>query len=166
MRKQERLKKILNILSTNKYSIPGQQLAEKFGVTRQVIVKDIAILKAQGYDIQSSPKGYSMNKDNKLIKLIAVKHTPEQIEDELKTIVNCGGRVIDVSVEHPVYGELSGKIDVDTIEEVENFIAKLKTSKPLSIINNGVHLHRIEIENEEQFNCIKRELKKRKILLD
>lgn len=166
MKKQERLKKILNILSTSKNSIPGQQLAERFGVTRQVIVKDIAILKAQGYDIQSSPKGYSMNKNNRLIKLIAVKHTPEQIEDELKTIVNCGGRVIDVTVEHPVYGELSGKIDVDTIEEVEYFIAKLKTSKPLSIINNGVHLHRIEVESEDQFNCIKRELKRRKILLD
>jgi len=166
VRKQERLKKLIEILSLSKEPVSGNQLAERFKVTRQVIVKDIAILKAQGYEIKSSPRGYSINPENYLIKTIAVKHSSDKVEQELKTIVKCGGRVLDVSVEHPVYGEIVGKIDVYTEEEVDNFIAKLKTTKPLSIINNGIHIHRIEVENEEQYNCIKKELKRLKILLE
>ncbi|BBE31293.1 transcriptional regulator [Tepiditoga spiralis] len=166
MDKEKRQKKIIEILSLKTKPISGTVLAKKFNVTRQVIVKDIAILKAQGILIRSNSRGYYINKSNKLIKSIAVKHSNELIEKELYTIVKCGGKILDVTIEHPVYGEITGIIDVETIEEINDFISKLKTSKPLSSINDGVHLHKIEVDNEKQFNCILNNLKELNILLN
>jgi transcriptional regulator of NAD metabolism len=154
---EERRHKIMSLLRMNGRAITGNEFAEMFSVTRQVIVKDIAILKAEGIDIISTHAGYKL-KSNKNIKIIAVKHTEDQIRKELETIVENGGKVLDITVEHPIYGELTGNLGLENQIDIEIFMAKIKNSKPLAIINDGLHLHRIEIDSEESFVNIKQKL--------
>jgi transcriptional regulator of NAD metabolism len=90
--------------------------------------------------------------------MIAVKHSKNQIRTELEAIVNNGGKVLDITVEHPIYGELTGNLGLETQVDIEIFMAKIKNSKPLAIINDGLHLHRIEVDSEEDFLKIKQKL--------
>jgi transcriptional regulator of NAD metabolism len=153
----ERRDKILSLLRMGGRPVTGNEFADMFSVTRQVIVKDIAIIKAEGVEIISTHAGYKI-KSNKNIKMIAVKHSKNQIRTELEAIVNNGGKVLDITVEHPIYGELTGNLGLETQVDIEIFMAKIKNSKPLAIINDGLHLHRIEVDSEEDFLKIKQKL--------
>ncbi|MGM0641038.1 MAG: 3H domain-containing protein [Thermotogota bacterium] len=164
MNSDERRKNIINLFNNEKKAITGNHLADLFGVTRQVIVKDIAILRAEGLEIISTYAGYKL-KSNKNIKIIAVKHNKEEIKKELETIVNNGGKVIDITVEHPIYGELTGMLSLESEEDIEIFMAKIINSKPLLIVNDGLHLHRIEVPDEQTFINIKKALDKLGLLV-
>ncbi len=171
MRKAERRKKIIEILSSSDSEISGEKMAELFGVTRQVIVQDIAILKSQGYDISSMSRGYLLNKHAQIegIKmLIAVKHKKERIKEELECIVENGGKVLDVIVEHPVYGEITGNIGVESYDDVERFISRLETSKalPLLSLSDGVHLHTIQVKDKDDAQKIISVLKSKNFILE
>ena len=157
MTSEERRDKILSLLKMGGRPITGNEFADMFSVTRQVIVKDIAIIKAEGVEIISTHAGYKI-KSNKNIKMVAVKHDENQIRSELEAIVNNGGKLLDITVEHPIYGELTGNLGLETQVDIEIFMAKIKNSKPLAIINNGLHLHRIEVDSEEDFLKIKQKL--------
>lgn len=152
----ERKNEILEILKRAKVPIKGKELAEKFGVSRQIIVSDISQLREEGYKIVSTRDGYILDTGGKVRRIIAVKHSSEEIYDELKTIVENGGKVIDVIVEHPLYGEITGRIDVSTIDDVEKFMTLLKVSntKPLLEISGGIHLHTIEAPDEKTMEKI------------
>lgn len=152
----ERKNEILEILKKAKVPIKGKELAEKFGVSRQIIVSDISQLREEGYRIVSTRDGYILDTGGKVRRIIAVKHSSEEIYDELKTIVENGGKVIDVIVEHPLYGEITGRIDVSTIDDVEKFMTLLKVSntKPLLEISGGIHLHTIEAPDEKTMEKI------------
>lgn len=167
----ERRKKILDILSKCSEPIKGMELAKKFNVSRQVIVQDIALLRAKGENIISTPQGYMLLKNKKsknLIKTIACRHKGyDAIKDELTCIVDLGGKVIDVIVEHPLYGEIRSTLMIGSRLDVDNFMTNLKKSKaePLSTLTNGIHLHSIEVENIEIFNKIKSILKQKGYLV-
>ncbi|PLV60253.1 transcription repressor NadR [Thermotoga sp. KOL6] len=166
--KQRRLKTILEVLEKAQEPISGSQLSEKLKVSRQVIVQDIAYLRSLGYNIISTPRGYVLSGGrSKISKLIAVKHSPESIKEELLCIVRNGGRVVDVIVEHPVYGEIRGIIDVSSEEEVLKFVSLMEMTKtePLLTLSGGVHLHTIEAPDEETMEKILKELKKRGFLV-
>ena len=160
---------IMKILKENSKPQKGHVLAEKLGVTRQVIVKDIAILRAEGKDIIATPDGYLIPKAEKnLVKaVIAVSHETSEIEDELKIIVKFGGKVQDVIVEHPLYGEIKGMLMIKNLYDVENFINKIKQYKaePLLILTRGVHLHTIVAESYDVIENIKNELKEKKYII-
>ncbi|ADL49800.1 transcription repressor NadR [Clostridium cellulovorans] len=167
MSPDERRKFILNKLIDDKEVLKGQVLAEFLKVTRQIIVKDIAILKAEGHNIISTPKGYMIQQENKdLKKVIAVFHDEKDIETELSIIVKYGGIIEDIRVEHAVYGEITAMLMIKTIYEVQSFIQKLKDSKPLSALTGGVHLHLIRYKDEEMLQNILRELKEKNLLLE
>lgn len=157
MTSEDRRNRILSLLKLSEKPITGNDFAEIFSVTRQVIVKDIAILKAEGAEIISTHAGYKI-KSNKYIRMIVVKHNENQIREELETIVKNGGKILDITVEHPIYGEITGNLGIENQIDIEIFMAKIKNSKPLAIINDGLHLHRIEVENEETFLKIKQKL--------
>jgi len=161
---EERRKYIINLFKKEKKAITGNHLAEMFEVTRQVIVKDIAILRAEGLEIVSTHAGYKL-KNNKNIKIIAVKHKKEDIRKELETIVKNGGKILDITVEHPIYGELTGNLSLESEEDIEIFMAKIINSKPLAIVNDGLHLHRLEVPDEETFSKIKHALDELGILV-
>ena len=140
-------------------------------VSRQVIVQDIAILRAEGNEIIATPQGYIMLKyplDKMEKKIIACSHDRSGIEDELKTIISLGGKVIDVIVEHPVYGELKGMLMLSSIYDVDVFIKKLDEGEgqPLLVLTGGVHLHTIEAESKKKLNMIEEMLKDKGYLID
>ncbi|KOF57724.1 MULTISPECIES: transcription repressor NadR [Clostridium] len=162
MNSDERRNSIKKELEDKGKPIKGSVLAKEFGVTRQIIVKDIAILRAEGCDIFATPKGYIINKSTTSIikRVIAVSHRPEEIEDELNSIVKFGGTVEDVIIEHSLYGEIRGVLMVKTPYDVQNFMEKLNKhrAEPLSILTGGVHLHTISADNEDDLNKIIDEL--------
>jgi transcriptional regulator of NAD metabolism len=147
----------------------GQDLAKEFGVTRQVIVKDIAILRAEGVNIIATPEGYIKTKDEsyKIKRIIAVSHRSDSIEDELTCIVTFGGTIEDVIIEHPLYGEMRGMLMIKTLYDVQSFMKKFKEYKaePLSALTGGVHIHTIEADTEEIMERILSELKARNYLI-
>lgn len=169
MNSKERRKYIENLLKKSGKPQKGHILAEELGVTRQIIVKDIAILRAEGKKIIATPEGYLIPGEEKIMikKVIAVSHGTSGIDEELKIIVKFGGIVEDVIVEHPLYGEISGMIMVKTLYDIENFMKKIYEYKaePLLILTGGVHLHTIAAENEDVLDNIINELKNKDYLI-
>lgn len=169
MNSKERKNLIENCLKNSKAPVKGQEIAEKLNVTRQVIVKDIAILRAEGKNIIATPQGYIMYSASKgnVFRVLAVCHDADKIRDELMTIVKFGGQILDVIVEHPVYGEIKGNIMIKTMYDIDKFMEKLKQYKaePLLVLTSGVHLHTIEAPSEETMERIVNELKKINVLL-
>lgn len=153
---------ILDLLNFNEGPVKGQDIASKLGVTRQIIVKDIAILRAEGNSIIATPEGYMIEKSttNKINKIIAVNHSSENTRIELEAIIKYGGIVKDVIIEHRIYGEISANLMLKTYYDVEKFINKLnnKRVEPLSKLTGGLHLHTIEADSIEIMDKIIDEL--------
>jgi len=149
---REKMKKILEILSNSKEPVKGKDLAEIIGVSRQAIVQYISVLKTKGYKIFSTREGYILeNSKDKVRKMVAVKHSSKEIYNELLKIVKAGGKVINVIVEHPVYGEITGRLDIATIDDVSKFIALMESTHatPLLELSGGIHIHTIETPDKE-----------------
>ncbi|RXI99913.1 transcription repressor NadR [Anaerobacillus alkaliphilus] len=150
---EERRELILKWLMDKEQPITGTHLASKTNVSRQVIVQDISLLKARNYPILATAQGYvymkEQTKTNFVSKVVACKHLPEQTEDELNIIVDFGGIVKDVVVEHPVYGDLTASLMLRNRRDVKEFITRMATTKAalLSQLTDGVHLHTIEARN-------------------
>ncbi len=150
-----RRKKIMERLSTCKEPIAGAVLAKEYQVSRQVIVQDIALLRATNKNILSTNKGYVLfengNQEKTYKKSIAVKHTDEQIKDELYTIVDAGGKVLDVVVEHDIYGQISVDLVIQSRVDVDEFVENVIASKikPLKLLTNDIHYHTVEASKEE-----------------
>lgn len=165
----ERRQEIKNKLEKNGEPIKGSTLAIEYGVTRQIIVKDIAILRAEGCNIFATPKGYIINKTvpSSIKRVIAVTHTPDKIEDELNSVVKFGGTIEDVVIEHPLYGEIRGILMIKTLFDVQNFMEKLNkySAEPLCILTGGVHLHTICANDEETMSNILKELNEKNYIL-
>ena len=163
-----RREEIVKLLINENAAIKGYELAERFSVTRQVIVKDIAILRASGKDIIATPDGYIYNKPAKRFKsIIAVNHTGMETRDEIEVVIKYGGIMEDVIIDHTLYGEIRASLMIKNLNDLNKFISKFnrKGAKPLSNLTDGVHLHTISAETEEDIILIKNELKDRGILL-
>ncbi len=164
--------KLLQRLKKSQQALIGSQLAEEFGVSRQVIVQDIALLRAQGEKIIATSQGYfyEENLGMPTVKAsIACRHGDQkELKDELLTIINYGGRVIDVKVEHPIYGELVGNLMISSVEDIEKFVSNYHRdgAELLSKLTAGVHLHTIEAVNEQVLDKIKGELRAKGYLLE
>jgi len=168
MLKTKRYEKILELLLNSDSEINGQALADKFDVSRQIIVNDIARLRNEGVAIRSTSRGYIIDRKKGIRKIIAVKHRTEDIKEELEIIINNGGRVLDVMIEHPVYGEFKGEISVSNEDEMMKFLALIKGSQAkalLSLSEDGVHLHTIEVEDEDKYGIILEKLNKKGFLI-
>lgn len=166
MTTDERREEILNTLKISGNPIKGLELAKKFDVSRQVIVQDIAILRAEGIEIIATPIGYVVPKvrNNRIIKTLVTKHSNiEQVEDELMIIINNGGRIIDVVVSHSVYGDMRGELNLSCKSDVDKFLKDIENgdSELLSSLTGGVHIHTIEVPNNDSFLTIKNELDER-----
>ena len=171
MSAEEREKLILTSLKQATAPITASEFAEKANVSRQVIVQDVSILKAKNEPIVATSRGYIYLKQEKEAdikqKTIVVKHTPEQTLEELYIIVDHGVTVKDVSVEHPVYGDLTASIRVSNRKEVEEFYKKLShpNASHLSTLTNGLHLHTLEADSIDKIDAAIQDLKKAGILV-
>ena len=147
MKVEERLEKILKTLKNSSEPIVARKLAEKYQVSRQVIVGDIARLRAAGEEIVSTPRGYLINTQlhQQITKKIICKHTPEETLDEINTIVGLGGKLLDVAIDHPVYGELTGTLNIFDQADADQFNQKVVSGEAslLSELTEGIHVHTI-----------------------
>lgn len=151
MKAQERRKSIINLLLSEDRPVPGGELSEKCGVSRQIIVQDIAVLKGQGFDILSTHNGYIIQKSPLKERVFKVKHSTEQTEDELNTIVELGGTVVDVFVWHKVYGKMVAPLNIFSSLQIKQFIEGVRTGKSTELMNitGGYHYHTVRAEKED-----------------
>ena len=167
MHAQERRQEILKLLHQSAHPISASALAERFSVTRQVIVGDIALLRSSGADIRATPRGYCIQgAAPSLVRRVAVRHTPHRMETELNIMVDNGCTVVDVIVEHPLYGQLTGSLQLSTRAEVEQFMARSLTTQPLSALTGGIHLHTLLCPDEAAFQRVREALRQEDILLE
>ena len=163
MKAAERRNAIVNLLLSEQEAVSGSALSERFGVSRQIIVQDITVLKGMGYDILSTHNGYIMQKSPLKERVLKLHHTTEQTEDELSLIVGLGGTVVDVFVWHKVYGKMEAKLNIFSDLHVKQFIEGVRTGKSSELMNitGGYHYHTIRAESEEILDRIENVLKER-----
>lgn len=153
----KRREDIINTIRCSKHPVSGTALAKAYQVSRQVIVQDIALIRAAGYDIISTNRGYILNAPVGVSQVFKVSHTDEQLEDELCAIVDLGGKVINVMVNHRVYGHLEANLNISSRRNVAEFLKDIQSGKssPLKNITSNYHYHLIEADSEETLNLIK-----------
>ena len=166
MKVAERRKAIVNLLLASKSPISGGKLSEQFNVSRQIIVQDITVLKGLGYEILSTHNGYVIHKSPLVERVFKLKHTTEQTEDELNSIVDFGGTVVDVFVWHKVYGRISAKLNIFSRLQVKQFLEGVRTGKSTELMNitGGYHYHTVRADSEELLNKIENYLKEKNYL--
>jgi transcriptional regulator of NAD metabolism len=167
---KDRRRLILDHLQKSSEPITGSELAEQMHVSRQVIVQDISLIKAKNVPIIATSRGYLFNGKNRpewKTRTIACRHTTEETEHELNLIVDCGVTVINVTVEHPLYGEMTGSLMIRSRSDVTHFITRLKTTGAalLSSLTGGIHLHLLEAPSETQIDNAMKALKRAGYLL-
>ncbi len=171
MDSKNRRMSLLDMLKTAGVPVTGTALARELGVSRQVIVGDIAILRAGGANIYATPQGYilpdAMQHPAAIVATLACRHGWDKLFNELAIIIDNGGKVLDVVVEHPVYGEMRANLMLSSRRELSEFLRKLTDSgaEPLSIVTGGVHLHTIQVPSEEVLQKIQQQLKEEEILM-
>lgn len=147
--------KIIDTLQKEKTPVSGSDLAKRMGVSRQVIVQDIALLRTSYKNILSTNRGYLLYEEpaqrETYSRIVKVKHRKEDIVRELDCIVDTGGRVLNVIVEHDIYGRLTGDLIIHNRADVRKFMRKVEEygTKPLTDLTEGVHFHTIEADREE-----------------
>lgn len=161
--------RMVQLLQEAAVPIPGAKLAKQMGVSRQVIVQDIALLRAVDKNILSTNKGYVLfhRKPDEHTRSFHVRHTDDQITDELNTIVDCGGNVKDVTVEHPIYGQISVDLIIRSRMDVQNFVEQVRTyqTKPLNNLTDGEHFHTVTAQDEVTLDAIEEALMRKGYLL-
>lgn len=172
---EERRNEILNTIREAKKPISGAALAKRYQVSRQVIVQDIALLRAANHEVCSTPRGYQVvnahcsesAKQQKPVgaacRIFHVSHTDGQIEEELNTIVDMGGKVRDVFVNHEVYGSIRADLPIHCRRHVQEFMEGIRSgkSRPLKNLTSGVHYHTVEADNEDTLDLVEQELEKK-----
>lgn len=147
MKGEERRAFVLKTLQEAREPLTGADLAKMAGVSRQVVVQDIALLRGQGVEIEATRSGYSMPQsfEDGVVRLLKVRHAPEQAEEELLAIVDLGGEVLDVAVNHRAYGKLTAQLGVKSRRDVARFVDDIRSGKssPLCTVTSGYHFHHI-----------------------
>lgn len=168
----QRRQEILEFLKQNNQPVSASKIASRFGVSRQIIVGDIALLRASNIAISATPRGYILDDNddstNQCTHTIACKHNRDNLAEELYTIVDNGCGLIDVIVEHAVYGQISGRLHIFSRYDADNFIKKLSKDQalPLCDLTGGVHLHTISYPSEESYQRVLSQLKEKDILFN
>lgn len=165
---RERRKKILEIIKKSTVPISGTELAKLCGVSRQIVVQDIALLRAEEYNIYSTTRGYLCEEPKKYIRIFCVSHKDDKMVEELNSIVDFGGVVLDVFVKHDVYGDIKAELNINSRKKVSDFIKKLNSGNvlPLKNLTSDIHYHTVEAENEEILDLIENELRNKDILYE
>ncbi|HHU19983.1 MAG TPA: transcription repressor NadR [Bacilli bacterium] len=169
---KERREAIIEWLENSEQPLTGSELAERAGVSRQVIVQDVSLLKAKNNQIISTSQGYLLMQQTTNTKLpekiVVVKHRPDQTKEELDCIVDQGVTVKDVIVEHPLYGELKAQVMVSDRHDVKQFIQNIteKNAPYLLELTNGVHLHTLEAESEAKLDAAYQALKDKGFIIN
>ena len=155
MSSNERREKIFQMLTESDACISASRLAELFGVTRQIIVSDIAILRANGKKIMAGRNGYLLEKEKNegLIESIICRHRADQVPDEFYAVVDNGGVVLNVMVEHPIYGQISADLNIASRYDAQKFMEATRSSGATQLceLTGGLHIHMIRVPDKEAY---------------
>ena len=164
----ERRARILNEIRNSPVPVPGGRLAEQYAVSRQVIVQDIALIRAAGHGILSTNRGYLLQTPAVVQRELRVTHTDEELEAELLTIVDLGGKVVNVTIRHQVYGRLEAPLGIASRRQVMDFLGEIHEgkSRPLKNITGNDHYHLIQADSQETLDRIERAQRDLGILVD
>lgn len=163
MNAEQRRNKIIDLLKSSRQPIKGSQLSKELNVSRQVIVQDVALIRAKGYEIIATPQGYILYSKSNIVEYIECKNhiNDEEIYKEFKIIVDRGAIIKNVIVEHPAYGQIKADLNISNQRDIIAFMEKIKNNefRQLSLLSDQVHIHTIEATNKEIIDDIIEELK-------
>lgn len=164
----DRRQEILKNIKESDRPVSGSKLAKDYDVSRQVIVQDIALLRASGYDIISTNRGYVLEGQTCAERVFKVRHTDAQLETELCTIIDLGGQVKNVMVNHKVYGHIEAELGITSRRKVKEFLEDIESGKstPLKNITSDYHYHTVTADSEETLGLIEDELRKLGFLVE
>ena len=167
---EERRNQIKKLLDAASEPVSASSLAARLGVSRQVIVGDVALLRAAGADISATPRGYMVMPagGGGLCRQVVCRHDAAGMQAELNAMVDQGCTVLDVIVEHPVYGQLTGPLQLASRYDVELFLRRCAQSdaRPLSDLTEGIHLHTLSCPSEDTFCRVQAALRALGVLLE
>ena len=168
MKAHERRAEILSLIGNSQNPVAANFLSEKYSVSRQVIVQDIAILRAQGYGVISTNRGYVLGSGLRAERVFKCRHTLQELVDESEIIISRGGRVEDITVNHRVYGKISARLELSTLRHAEELYRSLVSgaSKPLMSVTDGYHYHTVSGENEQTLDEIEKALREKGYLIE
>ena len=165
---QERRQAIARRLEEASGPVSAAVLAREHSVSRQIIVGDVALLRAAGQAITATARGYVIPDagETGLPRQVACRHDGTGTRDELNAMVDCGCTVVDVIVDHPVYGQLSAPLHLRSRLDVEQFMARMEGAAPLSQLTEGIHLHTVACPSQEAYDRVRESLSKLGFLLE
>lgn len=168
MKANERRSEILSYLGSSKQPVSACALSAKFGVSRQVIVQDIAILRAEGNEVISTSRGYMADANNRTERVIKCRHSLDELTDEGGIIISLGGRVENIFVNHRIYGKISAALNLVTMTDAEELHRSLVSgaSKPLMSVTDGYHYHTISADSEQMLDEIENKLRQKGYLIE
>lgn len=168
---EERRTQILNRLQDTDTPLSGTALAKLFHVSRQIIVQDIALMRAENYGILSTNKGYLLRsaktENTQPKRVFYVKHTTQQVLEEFRTVIELGGKILDVAVEHEIYGQIRVDLLIETEQDAVDFYEKLMGCRdnPLKVLTDDCHFHTVAAPSEKLLDLIEAELREKGFLL-
>lgn len=168
----QRREKIIEMLDESDRPISGSEFAQRLGVSRQVVVQDMALLRAANRNILSTNKGYihfnpRLKKQSKR-RCVKVCHQTNQIADEFYTIVDAGARVLDVMIEHSIYGSISVDLLIENRQDADEFVKRIETgdTRPLKELTGNVHYHTLEAASEKVLDLVTEKLREKGYLME
>ena len=168
---EERRSKILQKLCETDTPLSGTALAKAFHVSRQIIVQDIALMRAENCGILSTNKGYLLrsekSENTQPKRVFYVKHTSDQVLEEFQTVLELGGKILDVAVEHEIYGHICVDLLIETTADAADFYERLLKCRdnPLNVLTDNCHYHTITAPSEKLLDLIENELRNKNLLL-
>ena len=170
MNAAERRTKITHLLAQAESPLSATALAAQCGVSRQIIVGDVALLRAGGLAVLATPRGYVLENTSSpscVERRIVSYHQDDRMMEELYLVVDLGGAVIDVTVEHSVYGQICAPLHIFSRYDADSFYQKLTQSgsRPLCDLTSGIHLHTIRAAGEQTLERVMHGLQEKGFLL-
>ncbi len=162
---EQRRTEIRRMLLDAQQPMTGTALAKGLHVSRQVIVQDIALMRAENMAILSTNKGYLLRPDaarsSQPKRVFFVRHSTEQVLDEFMTVIDLGGRILDVAVEHELYGPIRADLLIENAQDALDFVERLAACRdnPLKVLTDDCHFHTVAAPSEKLLDLIEQEFR-------
>lgn len=161
---ENRRLQLLKLLKEQGSPSSGTALAKALGVSRQIIVQDIALIRAENHNILSTNKGYLYRAGSdgsaQPKRVFHVRHSTDDVLDEFLTVLELGGSILDVAVDHEIYGQIRVDLLIETAQDAQDFVRRLAVCRdnPLKVLTDDCHYHTVAAASEKLLDLIQQEL--------
>ena len=151
----------------------GKMLSKNVGNGKKILyVSDPTVDGLYGETVKAQIEGVGRLK-TEYIENNTISFAMNMAERVIATDIECvvgvgGGRVLDVQVEHAVYGIISAKLSIASRYDADEFVRAASNSSvsQLSDLTGGVHTHTVAARDEETFQRITERLRELGILVE